>query len=205
MNYIKEALSLGFTNAAVVDVKDLHFVPEYRQFCEENLCGCYNKIPACPPECGTPKEMKDRACAYKKALVLQTILLHPENSPAVFKKAKYDLNVLTEKLAEKIQADQTQDILIMSAGPYKQHSCMSAYGLDAQKMAETAGMVCWAGDSDVRADQTQDILIMSAGPYKQHSCMSAYGLDAQKMAETAGMVCWAGDSDVRFFSLILFH
>nr|WP_297883848.1 DUF2284 domain-containing protein [uncultured Blautia sp.] len=150
MNYIKEALSLGFANAAVVDVKDLHFVPEYRQFCEENLCGCYNKIPACPPECGTPKEMKDRACAYKKALVLQTILLHPENSPAVFKKAKYDLNVLTEKLAEKIQADQTQDILIMSAGPYKQHSCMSAYGLDAQKMAETAGMVCWSGDSDVR-------------------------------------------------------
>ena len=38
----------------------------------------------------------------------------------------------------------------MSAGPYKTYSCMSAYGLDAQKMAESAGMVCWADDLDVR-------------------------------------------------------
>ncbi len=39
MDFIKEALSFGFANAAVVDVKELSFVLEYRQFCEENLCG----------------------------------------------------------------------------------------------------------------------------------------------------------------------
>ena len=43
-----------------------------------------------------------------------------------------------------------EDILIMSAGPYKNCSCMSAYSVDAQKMADAVGMVCWADDSDVR-------------------------------------------------------
>ena len=32
MNLIQEALSLGFANAAVIDVKDLVFVLEYRKF-----------------------------------------------------------------------------------------------------------------------------------------------------------------------------
>lgn len=150
MDYIKEALSLGFSNAAVVDVKDLLFVPEYRQFCEENLCGCYNRIPACPPACGTPEEMKKKALAYEKALILQTVLDCSQNHQADFKKAKYDQNVLTETLARRIQRSENKDLLIMSAGPYKEHSCMSAYGLDAQKMAERAGMVCWSADSMVR-------------------------------------------------------
>lgn len=150
MDFIKKALSLGFANAAIVNVSDLHFVPEYRQFCEENLCGCYNQIPACPPACGTPKEMQAKAQAYEKALVLQTILEHPENNQTILKKAKHDQNVLTEKLTTQIFPSETEDFLIISAGPYKQHSCMSAYGLDAQKMADSAGMICWSGDAHVR-------------------------------------------------------
>lgn len=150
MDFVKEALSFGFANAAIAEVKELSFVLEYRQFCKENLCGCYDKLPACPPSCGTPEEMRDKAQVYEKALILQTVLEHPENNPSVFKKAKYDQNVLTEKLAEHLFPYEKKDFLIMSAGPYKTYSCMSAYGLDAQKMAESAGMVCWADDLDVR-------------------------------------------------------
>ena len=61
MNLVKEAIDLGFSNAAVMDTKKLVFVPEYRIFCEENRCGCYNLNPACPPSCGTAEEMKQRA------------------------------------------------------------------------------------------------------------------------------------------------
>ena len=32
MDLIKEALSMGFADAAIMDTKDLVFVPEYRQF-----------------------------------------------------------------------------------------------------------------------------------------------------------------------------
>ena len=38
MNLVKEAIDLGFSNAAVMDTKQLVFVPEYRNFCEENRC-----------------------------------------------------------------------------------------------------------------------------------------------------------------------
>ena len=72
MDLIKEALSMGFANAAIMDTKDLVFVPEYRQFCEDNLCGNYNLVPACPPACGTVEEMHEKAMKYEKTLVLQT-------------------------------------------------------------------------------------------------------------------------------------
>ena len=74
MDLIKEALSMGFADAAIMDTKDLVFVPEYRQFCEDNLCGNYNLVPACPPACGTVEEMQAKALKYEKALVLQTVL-----------------------------------------------------------------------------------------------------------------------------------
>ena len=150
MDLIKEALSMGFADAAIMDTKDLVFVPEYRQFCEDNLCGNYNLVPACPPACGTVEEMHEKALKYEKALVLQTVLKDPIMDPVLFKQAKHAQNILTEQLARQMQEAGKEDILIMSAGPYKNCSCMSAYSVDAQKMADAVGMVCWADDSDVR-------------------------------------------------------
>lgn len=150
MDLIKEALSMGFADAAIMDTKDLVFVPEYRQFCEDNLCGNYNLVPACPPACGTVEEMQAKALKYENALVLQTVLKDPIMDPVLFKQAKHAQNILTEQLARQMQEAGKEDILIMSAGPYKNCSCMSAYSVDAQKMADAVGMVCWADDSDVR-------------------------------------------------------
>ena len=150
MDFIKEALSMGFADAAIMDTKDLVFVPEYRQFCEDNLCGNYNLVPACPPACGTVEEMHEKAMKYEKALVLQTVLKDPVMDPVLFKQAKHAQNILTEQLAKWMQENGKEDVLIMSAGPYKNCSCMSAYSVDAQKMADAVGMVCWADDSDVR-------------------------------------------------------
>lgn len=146
MDLIKEAERLGFSGAAVMDTENLVFVPEYRTFCEDNLCGNYDKNPACPPESGTAEEMKAQALKYEKTLVLQTI----QDSTADPKKAKLMQNKLTEQLAEKMKAEGKTDILIMTAGPYKHHSCMSAYCVDAQKMADAVGMLCWTNDGMVR-------------------------------------------------------
>ena len=110
MDFIKEALTLGFDNAAVIDVKDLVFVLEYRQFCEENLCGNFNVLSSCPPACGTPEEMHRKALNYKKALILQTVLESPEEQFDV-KKAKYNHNILTEK------RQLTQKLLLCSSAP----------------------------------------------------------------------------------------
>ena len=37
MDLMQEAILMGFSGAAVMDTKELVFVPEYRTFCEENL------------------------------------------------------------------------------------------------------------------------------------------------------------------------
>ena len=94
MDLIKEALSMGFADAAIMDTNViLVFVPEYRQFCEDNLCGNYNLVPACPPACGTVEEMQAKALKYEKALVLQTVLNVDLWYRVLFKQAKHAQNM----------------------------------------------------------------------------------------------------------------
>lgn len=56
-----------------MDADDLVFEYEFRKYCEMNNCGNYGKNYGCPPDCGTPAEMEQKARKYQKALVLQTI------------------------------------------------------------------------------------------------------------------------------------
>ena len=107
MDLVKEAIFLGFSGAAVMDTTQLVFVPEYRMFCEENLCGCYNVNPACPPESGTVEEMKQRALQYEKTLVLQT-MQEDAHDPSQYKKDKLMQNKMTEELAEKMKVLQQE-------------------------------------------------------------------------------------------------
>lgn len=48
-DYAAMAKASGFTDAAVLPVRELVVVPEYRRFCAQNLCGNYSVLPACPP------------------------------------------------------------------------------------------------------------------------------------------------------------
>ena len=70
---VQYAYEEGFSAAAVVDTADIVFDPSFRPYCEENLCGQYGANHSCPPDCGTPEEMKQKVLAHKKALVLQSI------------------------------------------------------------------------------------------------------------------------------------
>ena len=51
---------------------------------------------------------------------------------------------------EEMKKEGKSDLLIMTAGPYRHHSCMSAYCVDAQEMADATGMTCWGKDGKVR-------------------------------------------------------
>lgn len=149
-HYLERAKDLGFSAAAVMNAADLVIVPEYRKYCEENLCGNYNKLPACPPQSGTVEEMTARVRSCRTALILQTELTSEENMDAACRKAKQHHNVLTEKLLDCMKQDGIDEILMMGAGPWKCHSCMSAYCVDAQKMADAVHMTCWADDGKIR-------------------------------------------------------
>lgn len=151
MDYVTEAKALGFTDAALMPVRELVIVPEYRVFCEENLCGNYNVLPACPPASGTVEEMTARVQQYETALVLMV-----EHTPKDYtdrqeqKAAKRHQNELTEQLINRMHENGTTDTLMMGAGPWKTASCMSAYCVNAQKMADFVGMKCWDNDGKIR-------------------------------------------------------
>lgn len=149
-DYVTLAKLLGFTAAAFLPVSELIVVPEYRMFCEENLCGCYGVLSVCPPESGTVEEMTARFRRYQTALVLMIESTPADPSDrAEQKAAKRRQNELTEQLLDRMHADGLEDVLMMGAGPWKTASCMSAYCVNAQKMADAAGMPCWTNDGKV--------------------------------------------------------
>ena len=150
-NYIARAKELGFTNAAYLPVEKLIIIPEYRCFCEENLCGNYGVLPVCPPESGTVAEMTARLKQYQTALIL-TVEHTPVNitDPKEQKSYKRAQNLLTEQLMSEMQHDGIKDLLMIGAGPWKTASCMSAYCINAQKMADAVNMKCWENDGKLR-------------------------------------------------------
>ena len=70
---LQTAKELGFDNYQVIDTAALHFDERFRMYCETNYCGNYDNNYSCPPACGEAKELGDKARAFERALVLQTI------------------------------------------------------------------------------------------------------------------------------------
>lgn len=149
-DYAALAKAAGFTSAALLPVRELVVVPEYRRFCEQNLCGNYGVLPACPPMSGTVEEMTAAMRRYQTALVLMIETTSDYHDAAAQRAAKTHQNLLTEQLMAHMQTDGLRDLLMMGAGPWKHASCLSAYCVDAQKMADAVHMKCWANDGKVR-------------------------------------------------------
>ena len=149
-DYAALAKAAGFTSAALLPVRELVVVPEYRRFCEQNLCGNYGVLPACPPMSGTVEEMTASMRRYQTALVLMIETTSDYHDAAAQRAAKTHQNLLTEQLMARMQTDGLRDLLMMGAGPWKHASCLSAYCVDAQKMADAVHMKCWANDGKVR-------------------------------------------------------
>lgn len=158
----------GVWRTAFVDTKDLVFDPEFRKYCEEDKCGNYDVNYSCPPHCGTPEEMQAKVMQYRRLLLVQTawdvsdVMNTDETAEA---KAKH--NAISYEVLEKLNALGIVSDAMM-AGPcklckkvcmqmigrpcprdYKVFSCLSAYCINVAKLAETAGMECWCGNTRV--------------------------------------------------------
>ena len=149
------ALSIGFADAAVIDTKELVFIPAFRTLCEENQCGKYGANYACPPDCGTIEEMKQRVLRWQKALVMQTMwdIEDPLDSIQI-NPAKTQHNQMTRRLIDKIGEP---GLMIGASGcslctpcaltkgepcrfPKLQYSCMSAYCIFVKDMTDRCHM-----------------------------------------------------------------
>lgn len=161
------ALQDGFTHAEWMDVKDLQFDGSLRRYCVENLCGNYGKNYACPPDCGTPDEMEKKVRRFDRALVLETIQ-RVENlmDAAEIKKIRARHNKMSAELIKKICYGQTQGMAVMAGPcaicktcakiqgkpchfPEQVASCLSAYCIVAEKMANHCGLPYWCGENQV--------------------------------------------------------
>ena len=152
------AIEEGFSSAAIVDTSEIIFDPSFRPYCAENLCGQYGANYSCPPDCGSPEEMKQKILKYKKAVVLQTVWSISDYSdiPAI-KHAKGEHNAAELRLVKRLREAGHDGIIVGASGcalcspcaiqqgepcrfPQLQYSCMSAYCIFVRKLAESCKM-----------------------------------------------------------------
>lgn len=150
---LKLAQSEGF-HAALLSPAQIPVDPKFRTYCEDNLCGYYGSNLSCPPDCGTAEELHQRILQEEKVLIVQTCWdIEGYENKAVIKEARDTHNQMVRHLKSvmeqygfsgfcsgyngcslcspcKKQADQP------CAFPDLQMSCMSAYCIDAAKLAD---------------------------------------------------------------------
>ena len=171
------AFEAGFA-ASLIPVDQMVFVPEYRQYCEENLCGNYNKNYACPPYCGTPQEMEARTKDYSYAMVLQSrAAVVNAMDPVETAPLKKMHNQKTRELLRKCRKEILKgDYLAILAGPC--NLCSSCRVLEQ---------------------------LPCPMEKERYSCLSAYCIDVARLADTAGLeLSWSADQ-ASFFSIVLFN
>lgn len=163
-----------FQKVAVIEVEQLVFQPEFRVYCEENLCGNYNANYACPPYCGTPKEMEQKVRQYKLAIVFQSITSVTD----VYKEEE-------TKAAKKAHMKKTKEAIqrLNAKGIYG-HPIMAGPCSECEECNQRKDKPCPHVDT-------------------MFSCLSAYCIDASKLAEICDMVYWCGEGRVALFSLFL--
>ena len=155
---IEYAVEENFAAAEIIDTREIVFDPSFRPYCEENLCGQYGANYSCPPDCGSPEEMKNRILAHKHALVLQTVWeISDYTDKEAIKKAKGSHNAGELRLAKRLRAEGYEGFTVGASGcalctpcaitegepcrfPKLRYSCMSAYCIFVRKLAESCGM-----------------------------------------------------------------
>jgi predicted metal-binding protein len=152
------AYDAGFANAAIADTRDIVFDFSFRPYCEENLCGQYGVNYSCPPDCGTPEQMRQRILAHSKALVLESIwqVCDYGDAPTI-KQAKKQHNAAELKVVQALRQAGHEGVIVGASGcalcspcaralgepckfPSLQYSCMSAYCVFVRKLAEKCDM-----------------------------------------------------------------
>lgn len=144
--------------AAVIDTGEIEFDPQFRDFCAENLCGKYGANYSCPPDCGSPEEMRRRILAYPRALVFQSVWPLPDvQDSAAVRDAKRRHNLGMLRVIDRLRAEGHGGLMAGASNcilcarcaildrkpcpfPDRRFSCLSAYCIFVRKLAERCGM-----------------------------------------------------------------
>lgn len=174
---LQESKRAGFVKAAVMSTSDLSFHHEFRMFCEQNDCGNYKSNYACPPYCGTPEEMEQKAMQFRQAIVFQS------RTPVE--------NVFDEIEMKKIKKSHT----IMT---FDAVNSMIKQGFDSH------GIYIMCGPCNYCKECAAISHNPCVQEDQRFSCLSAYCIDAMDMAKKCEMAMEWNGKIVSFFSMYLF-
>lgn len=175
MNYEQAAMDEGFLHARVIPTEAVPFAPEFRAYCEENLCGQYEANYACPPACGSCQDMADRVHSKSSALVVQSIWDIPDyTNKEDIREAKYMHNTAMLRLMDQFRERDPGCIMAGASGCSLCSPC-------AMKKGEPCRF-----------------------PDKRYSCLSAYCVFVKELTDKCGMEYNCGPGKVAFFGMILF-
>lgn len=161
---LQSAQAEGF-EAAIVDTADIVFDSDFRKYCAENLCGEYGTNHSCPPACGSPEKMRMRVTSYRKALFVRSQWDIPDwNDRVAVRDAQRRHNEAMQRLMKIMDHSKYRgymcgasccaicDVCAQKTGepcryPDRMYSCLSAYCINVQKLAESAQMdYLWGGN-----------------------------------------------------------
>lgn len=168
-----DTCKIGGFDAALVSTDKIVFNPAFRLMCEQNLCSRYATTYACPPDCGSTDEMKQRVLRYSHAIVTKS---------AQPLKDWRDLEAL-----ELAKSRHNQGMLaIVQQARNHQIDCL----------------YCGAGPCDLCEPCQLTKKEACPYPADRYSCLSAYCIDVKKLAETCKLSFKVKEDHVAFFSLI---
>lgn len=164
-----------FTAVAIVDTDKIAFNPVFRTYCEENACGKYAANYSCPPDCGSPEEMKRRLLQYPRALVVQT---------------KWDIADYTDKEAIRRAKSEHNHALLRVV---QRHRADGGHGLMCG-----ASNCCLCSTCAIATGEPCKF------PDLKFSCLSAYCVHVKALADLAGMDYASDDGLLAFFGMYAF-
>lgn len=152
---------IGFNNISLLKTEEIPFDFSFRKYCEENFCGSYGRNYACPPDCGTPEEMKQKLTVFPYAIVFQTICeIKDFNDNNEIKSAKSHHKKLMKEAIKRLQEEGHKGIAAMAGccttcetcgkikgfpcpSPEEAYSCMSAYCINVEQLSAKLGFEYW--------------------------------------------------------------
>lgn len=173
---IRAALDQGADKAAIIEVSDIIFRPEFREACIRNSCGKYGKCWMCPPDVGDIYDLIEEAKTYRYALVYQSIgQLEDSFDIEGMQEAAKAHKDLTLRLATQLESILDSPLKMGAGGC---HICERCARLD-------------------------DIPCLY--PSKAIISMEAYGIAVSELAPLCGMKYINGANTVTYFGAFLFN
>lgn len=171
-----KAKGYGFDDAATIDTNQLIFDFSLRKYCEDNVCGMYGANYACPPSCGTPEEMKEKALHYEKVLVLRKSVSNVNfNDREKIKEEEKNVRRSMMDFKKQLEQDGYAGLVSMPGECHLCQVCELEYGRECRSPENIA------------------------------SCVSAYSISMKEVAELCGWHFSFEDGKIAFFCLFFYE